>query len=183
MAIFALVAGPLLAEYSQSWLASTKFGRAFGREPSIKVNALTMVTAIALLLPLVTFAVKLKPMLADPVRQEVVGVPVNAVNELKAKQISGPTFTDPNIWADYLIWAAPSNPVYIDGRIDMYGDQFVREYLDVIWGLSDWRQPFARYGVKVVVVRIKSPLRRELKDATDWQLISEDNMAAVFVRK
>jgi hypothetical protein len=183
MAIFALVAGPMLAEYSQAWLASTTFGRAFGRQPSIKMNALVLVTGLVLLLPLVAFSVKLSSMLVNPVRQEVVGVPVNAVNELKAKQITGNTFTDPNIWGDYLIWAAPANPVYIDGRIDMYGDQFVREYLNVIWGLSDWRAPFDRYGVKVAIVRIKSPLRRELKAAPDWQLISEDDMAAVFARK
>lgn len=183
MAIFALVAGPLLAQYSQYWLASTGFGKAFGSEPSIKVNGLTIVTALVLLAPLVTFGVKLKTTLSDPVRQDVVGIPVNAINDLKAKQISGNTFTDPNIWGDYLIWSVPSNPVYIDGRIDMYGDQFVREYLDIIWGLTDWRVPFDRYGVKIAIVRTKSPLRRELKAANDWQQVFEDGMAAVFVRK
>jgi hypothetical protein len=183
LAIFALVAGPLLAQYSQYWLASRKFGKAFGRDPSIRMNGLTIVTALVLLVPLATFAIKLKATLSDPVRQDVVGIPVNAINELKARHISGNTFTDPNIWGDYLIWAAPSNPVYIDGRIDMYGDQFVREYLDVIWGLADWRAPFDRYGVKVAIVRTKSPLKRELKSANDWQQVFEDGMAAVFVRK
>ncbi len=183
MAIFALVAGPLLAQYSQYWLVSTKFGEPFNREPSIKVNGLAIVTALVLLAPLAAFAVKLKTTLSNPVQQDVVGIPVNAVNELKAKQITGNTFIDPNIWGDYLIWAAPSNPVYIDGRIDMYGDQFVREYLDVIWGLSDWHGPFDRYGVKVAIVRTKSPLKRELKGAGDWQQVFEDGMATVFVRK
>ena len=183
MAIFALVAGPLLAQYSQYWLASTKFGQPFNREPSIKVNGLAVVTALVLLAPLAAFGLKLKTTLSDPVRQDVVGIPVNAIDQIKTNQITGNTFTDPNIWGDYLIWAAPSNPVYIDGRIDMYGDQFVREYLDVIWGLADWRGPFDRYGVKVAIVRTKSPLKRELKTANDWQQVFEDGMATVFVRK
>ena len=183
MAIFALIAGPLLAEYLQSWLSSTSFGKPFARTPAFELNGRTIFMAVVLLLPLAAFVVKLKSTVLAPPRQEAVGIPLRAVEFLKENQITGNTFTDPNIWGDYLIWAMPSNPVYIDGRIDMYGDAFVREYLDVIWGTSDWRGPFGRYGVRVAIVRAKSPLRRGLKEANDWQQVFEDEMCVVFFRR
>jgi len=183
MAIFALIAGPLLAEYLQSWLSSTSFGKPFARTPAFELNGRTIFMAVVLLLPLAAFVVKLKSTVLAPPRQEAVGIPLRAVEFLKENQITGNTFTDPNIWGDYLIWAMPSNPVYIDGRIDMYGDAFVREYLDVIWGTSDWRGPFDRYAVRVAIVRTKSPLRRALKEANDWQQVFEDEMCAVFFRR
>ncbi len=64
-------------------------------------------------------------------------VPLKAVEYLKEKQISGNTFTDPNVWGGYLIWALPANPVYIDGR-DVYPEEFVKEYVGAIFGLTDW---------------------------------------------
>jgi len=183
MAILALVAGPLLAEYLQSWLSSTSFGKPFSSTPKLELNGLTIVMGVVLLLPLAAFAVKLKSTVLAPPRQEVVGIPLKAIEFLKEKELKGNTFTDPNIWGDYLIWATPANPVYIDGRIDMYGDVFVRNYLDITWGVADWRAPFDRYGVRVAIVRPRSPLRRSLKDASDWQQVFEDDMGTVFVKR
>ena len=101
---------------------------------------------------------------------------------LKQANITGNTFTDPNIWGGYVIWAMPSNPVYIDGRIDMYGDDFVKEYLNIIWGGADWREPFNRYGVRIVIVAPNSVLSRELHETSEWSQVFSDDTAVVFVR-
>jgi hypothetical protein len=182
LAIFALVAGPLVADYLQTWLASTSYRQAFAQPPSLKSTGQTVLLTSVLLLPLAASVPKLRTTVYAPPRQEIVSVPVAAVEYLKEKQIEGNTFTDPNIWGDYLIWALPENPVYIDGRIDMYGDQFVKEYLDLIWGITDWRGLFGRYSVRVAIVRPKSPLNRQLKESTDWQQVFEDSMAVVFTK-
>jgi hypothetical protein len=183
MAIFALVAVPLLADYFHNWLTSTSFGRPFGRPPSHDPSRRALLVSVLLLLPLAAFGVRLKSTAYAPLKQEMINVPLNAVEYLKEKQIAGNTFTDPNIWGGYLIWELPSNPVYIDGRIDMYGDQFVKEYLGIIWGVTDWRGPFDRYGVRIVIVKPKSSLGRELKESTNWQQVFQDDMATVFTRR
>ena len=182
LAIFALVAGPLLAGYVQAWLASTSYREPFARPPSPKSTRQTVLLAAVLLLPLAVFIPKLRTTVYAPPRQEIVSVPIKAVEYLKEKQIEGNTLTDPNIWGNYLIWALPANPVYIDGRIDMYGDQFVKEYLDLTWAITDWRGLFGRYGVRVAIVRPKSPLNRQLKESTDWLQVFEDGMAVVFTK-
>jgi len=182
MAIFALVAAPLLAKYLHSWLTSMPFGKSFARDPSFKSNASALVFCVVLFLPLIPFILKPGSIGYSPADQTVLSVPVNAVEYLKANQITGNTFTDPNIWGDYLIWALPSNPVYIDGRIDMYGDDFVKNYRDIIWVIADWKQPFDRYGVRVAIIRKTSPLRHEMKKIPEWRQVFEDDMAIVFVR-
>ena len=124
---------------------------------------------IILLMPLIACLIKLKSVIYSPPTQEQVGVPLNAVSYLKDKRDHRETFTDPNIWGGYLIWETPSNPVYIDGRIDMYGDEFMREYLGIIRGITRWQEPFDKYGVQVAIVSPTSQLRLQLEQSPQWQ--------------
>lgn len=183
MAIFALVAGPLLAAYAQHWLATTRFGSLSSQTPAPANRRRELVMNLILLVPLIACVIKLKSVIYSTPTQDRVGVPLNAVRYLKENGITGNTFTDPNIWSGYLIWALPSNPVYIDGRIDMYGDQFVKNYIELTTGLADWKEPFDRYRVKAAIVSPKSVLRLQLQESPNWQQLYEDDMALVFQRK
>lgn len=183
MAILALVAVPLLADYSQNWINEKSSGRMFNPTTAFSGSQRkASVFAVLLLVPLIAFTVRLKAVVLNEWRQELLAVPLAAVDHLKKANITGNTFTQPNIWGGYVIWALPSNPVYIDGRIDMYGDDFVKEYLNIIWGRADWREPFDRYGVRIVIIQPKSPLSLELSEAKEWSRVFQDDMAVVFVR-
>ena len=185
MAIFALVAAPLLADYLQHWLETTSVGRIPGpsQTPSTSNRSREIVFNLILLIPLVACVVKLKSVIYSSPAQERVGVPLKAVAYIKDNGITGNTFTDPNIWGGYLIWETPSNPVYIDGRIDMYGDQFVKDYVAIVGGTSPWQEPFDRYGVQVAIVNTHSVLRLQLAQSPQWQQVYQDEMAIVFRRK
>jgi hypothetical protein len=178
IAIFALVAVPLFANYAQHWLNATELRKFFQDSLLARRSAL----GLLLLLPLVLFAFKLKSTVFGEFRQQTMDVPIKAVEYLKQNQIAGNTFTDPNIWSNYLLWALPSNPIFIDGR-DVYTEQFTREYLGIISGRSDWHEAFDRYDVRVVIVGPRSLLARKLHDATDWQEVYEDEMTVVFTRR
>ena len=183
MAILALVAGPMLADYLQHWLDTTRFTRTFGESRSASTGRRKVIFNLILLVPLIACLIKLKSVIYSPPTQKQVGVPLNAVSFLKANGITGNTFTDPNIWGGYLIWETPSNPVYIDGRIDMYGDEFIREYLGIIRGLTRWQEPFDKYDVQVALVSPTTPLRLQLEQSPQWQQLYRDEMAVVFRRK
>jgi hypothetical protein len=178
--IFALVAVPLFANYSQHWVDSNALGKIF-RQGSLFSDRASLLSLV-FLLPLILFAVKLKSTVYGEWRQQTMDVPLKAVEYLKQKQIVGNTFTDPNIWANYLIWTMPSNPVFIDGR-DVYPEQFVKEYFDIVVGRSDWREAFDRYGVQVVIVAPKSAIARKMKDVSEWQEVYQDEMTIVFSRR
>ena len=184
VAIFALVAVPLLADYLQLWITERSKGRLFSIDAtdSERGHRMALMLGVMFLIPLIAFAAKLKTRVFDDWRQDVMKVPLSAVAYLKDHQITGNTFTDPNIWGGYVIWALPKNPVYIDGRIDMYGDDFVKQYLNIIWNGADWREPFDRYGVRVVIIEPQSALSRELLASGQWSRVFEDDVAVVFVR-
>lgn len=183
MAILALVAVPLLADYLQNWVTERSNGRIFS--PAISGSGQTrksIIFAVLLVVPLIAFAAKLKTTIFDQARQDLMKVPVAAVDHLKKANITGNTFTEPNIWGGYVLWALPSSPVYIDGRIDMYGDDFVGDYLNIIWGRTDWREPFDRYGVRIAIIQPNSTLSHELSETNEWSRVFEDDTAVVFVR-
>ena len=187
MAILALIAGPMLADYLQHWLETTQFRGILGQSSSpldvTSTRRRQIIFNVILLVPLIACLFKLKSVIYSPPTQERVGVPLNAVSYLKDNGITGNTFTDPNIWGGYLIWETPSNPVYIDGRIDMYGDEFMREYLGIIHGITRWQEPFDKYGVQVALVSPTSVLRLPLEQSPQWQQVYRDDMAVVFTRK
>ncbi|HEX6715593.1 MAG TPA: hypothetical protein VF088_00695 [Pyrinomonadaceae bacterium] len=185
MAIFALVAAPLLAEYLQQWVEATRSARLFGpsRPSAAADRRKDIIFNVILLVPLVACAVKLKSVIYSPPTQKQVAVPLDAVAYMKNNQITGNTITDPNVWGGYLIWEMPSNPVYIDGRIDMYGDEFVKDYINITHGQSRWQEPFEKYGVQVAILTAKSVLRSQLEESPQWQKVYQDEMAAVYRRK
>jgi len=183
MAILSLVAGPMFARYLQHWLETPRFGTTFGETPATSSTRRQLIFNLILMVPLIACLIKLKSVIYSPPTQERVGVPLNAVAFVKENRITGNTFTEPNIWGGYLIWETPQNPVYIDGRIDMYGDEFVKEYLDIIYGISRWQEPFDKYGVQLAIISPTSVLRLQLEQSAQWQKIYSDEMAVVFQRK
>jgi len=183
VAIFALVAAPLLANYLQIWIESVRLQKHFDMKRAETPTRLGLLFGIVLLIPIVALAAKLKSEVYGQFTQRQLTVPLDAVRELKEKGITGNTFTDPNIWGGYFIWAMPTNPVYIDGRIDMYGDEFVNDYIKLVSGLVDCKQSFDRYGVRVAVLSQNSVIKLELQRSSEWRKIFEDDMAVVFVRQ
>lgn len=178
MTIFALVAVPLFANYTHHWLNSNALGTYLSKSTIFESRIL----GLLFLLPLVFFAVQLKSTVYAEVGQQTMDVPVKAVDHLKQNQIFGNTFTEPNIWANYMIWSMPSNPVYIDGR-DVYPERFVAEYAGIVFGTSDWREAFDRYKVQVAIVGQGSLLARRMRSAGEWQEVYQDEMAIVFSRR
>ncbi|HEY2962459.1 MAG TPA: hypothetical protein VGJ37_08605 [Pyrinomonadaceae bacterium] len=180
--IFALVSAPLFANYFQIWIDSTRFGKAFGSGRADSNRRLAILFSVALLLPLVAFAIKLKSAVYSTPTQQSLRVPVQAVEYLKQNGITGNTFTAPNVWGAYVLWSAPNNPVYIDGR-DVYPDTFVKEFVDITFGRIDWRGPFDQRGVKIVLIEPGTVLARELAEAPAWEKIYEDDMSVMFRRR
>jgi hypothetical protein len=180
--IFALVSAPLFSNYFQLWFDSTRFGQRFGAARSDSNPRLARIFTVALLLPLLVFAYKLKTAVYSNPTQQSLRVPVQAVEFLKQKGITGNTFAAPNVWGAYVLWAAPNNPVYIDGR-DVYPDTFWKEFVDILYGRVDWRGIFDQRAVQIVLLEPGTMLERQLGEAPGWERIYQDDMSVVFRRR
>jgi hypothetical protein len=136
-----------------------------------------------LLVALLVFAALAKVLLVlDPEtlnEEQSAVLPVAATAFLQDSELSGPIFNSYN-WGGYLIWFLPDEAVFVDGRTDLYGDEFLRQYLDTARGGDDWRDTFDEYNIQLVMVEAQSGLARQLAGKTDWSLAYEDDMAVIY---
>lgn len=109
-------------------------------------------------------------------------VPVNATEFLIKEGVHGRMFNSYD-YGGYLINRLyPVQKVFIDGRADMYGDAFVKEYGEISGGRADWRATFYKYQIDYVVIKRDSPLRQMLLAQGDFKLVYDDDVAAVLLK-
>ena len=72
-------------------------------------------------------------------------------------------------WGGYLIFKLwPDYPVYIDGRTDLYDDNFIRRYLGVMVADEGWEQILLDDNINLVLVENNSIIDKFLKLDADW---------------
>jgi hypothetical protein len=118
--------------------------------------------------------------LADPVvRRDNVNVPVTALAHVPPQLARLPVFNE-YAFGGYLIFKGVRP--YIDGRADMYGDDFVREYLAVLTGQkADVSRVFRRWGVCWTILSPKDALVALIDRSPNWRRIHADSYAVVQV--
>lgn len=108
--------------------------------------------------------------------------PVGAVDWIERNQPAGNLYNTYG-WGGYLIWRLyPTYPVYIDGRADLYGDQFIYDYLAVYRAEPGWESALAAADVRLVLIEPQAPLALALTASADWQVRYSDNMSILFTR-
>jgi hypothetical protein len=72
---------------------------------------------------------------------------------------------------------------YIDGRADMYGDDFTFRSRAINRGdIVKFREDVARYGIRWAVLEYDDGLKPKLEREPGWRRFAEDKHAVVFVR-
>jgi hypothetical protein len=72
---------------------------------------------------------------------------------------------------------------YIDGRADMYGDDFTFRSRAINRGdIVKFREDVARYGIRWAVLEYDDGLKPKLEREPGWRKFAEDKHAVVFVR-
>jgi len=118
-----------------------------------------------------------------PANQLVEGLlPVKAANFIVDNAISGKMF---NEYGDggYLIYRLyPQQKVFIDGRADMYGDDFMNEYLAIINGAAQWQENFEKHSIDYAVLPRDVPLRQLLLAVGTFKLVYDDERRSILLR-
>lgn len=181
IATFALVATPIVARHlatvfeDRGWLAGTD-DRPARLQTALYGAVIALVVAAG--------ATKLVLELSGPASEAALrrSLPVGAVDYLEDHPPVGPMFNSYN-WGGYLMWRLPDEPVFVDGRTDLYGDTFlVDDYLHTTEGAPGWQDTLARYRIQVVVIEPDSALARDLQVTEGWRLAYGDDTASVFER-
>ncbi len=187
--LFALVSAPVIAGYGSVALVKWR-QRFFGEEEAKKERQIGPMRPLYVVLNwsiliLILFAtvIRISQPISAAANEEAQArdLPVEAIGYIRANRPDGPIFNSYN-WGGYLIWSLPEYPVYVDGRTDLYGDDFLRDYLMVIAARDGWQDVLDRYNVKLALIEPKTALADRLGQNTGWTELYRDEKAVVFAR-
>jgi hypothetical protein len=84
-------------------------------------------------------------------------------------------------WGGYLIWKLyPSTRVFIDGRADVYGEEFLNQFAATYQLKDDWREALQRWKIDTVLVPADSALATGLRSSPGWSVSYEDSQAIIL---
>ena len=108
--------------------------------------------------------------------------PVQAAEVIAQRRIREPIFSL-DYWGGYLIYRLyPETRVVLDDRHDLYGDQFFKDFLKVLYIQPGWDKVLEEQHVDWVLMPAQSTLATMLRVTPQWNLVYEDKVAALFHR-
>ncbi len=87
------------------------------------------------------------------------------------------------VYGGYLIWAVPDNPVFLDGRSDIF------EWTGVLSEFGKWAMLQSnpntlldKYNINFCLLARTSPMAHVLPLLPNWENVYSDNMSMIFER-
>lgn len=189
---FLLITGPIGAAIAAVVLspaiAATPIGRRVSpiltrlAQPRAGALGLVNVALIAVLL-VIGFAVALIRVSPPAQAVEIArSLPVGAVEWLDTHE-PGDRIFNRYEWGGYIGQQRPSEPIFMDGRADVYGDELLRMYVSIIGLEGDPQVLLDRYGIDHAVFPPGTPLA-DWFDASDmWVRAYADETAVIWLRQ
>jgi hypothetical protein len=114
------------------------------------------------------------------VRRDNPNVPVTAIAHVPPQLMAKPVLNE-YAFGGYLIFKGVK--VFIDGRADMYGDDWVQQYLAIVGGAQpDVDKAFKRWNIAWAIVSPKDGIVRLLDARPGWRRLYSDPYAVLFAR-
>ena len=108
--------------------------------------------------------------------------PVDAAKVVEERGYPGPLYNHYD-WGGYLMWRLASLPVSIDGRNNIHDADRLRHSAEVWSGTPNWASDPELSAARVIIAEKVLPLTQLLRLDSRFELVYEDQIAAVFVAK
>jgi hypothetical protein len=86
-------------------------------------------------------------------------------------------------WGGYIGEHRPDEPIFMDGRADVYGDELLQMYVSIIGVHGDPQITLDRYGIDHAVFPPDTPLADWFDGSDAWRRAYADDTAVVWVRE
>lgn len=177
IALFAITAAPLLSEWMQAFIETLPRQESRARQ-SLNPRLTALLNA-TLVLALSLGVLGNLYLLSRPAQVEE-NYPLAAVEWVQANRPQGRMFNSYN-WGGYLLWTLPDHPVFIDGRADLYGDDLIQQWHDVVNANENAQAILAEWNAEWVFLEPGWPVITLLKN-NDWHVLYEDDRAVILGR-
>lgn len=180
--LFAVVASPIIARYLVNTLEGTRLRKLVGEEPPLvetSINLKIVNWSILALVALVAIGwiANIAAGNDDAIAERY---PVEAVDYLEQSGLAQSNGYNSYGWGGYLIWRGL--PVFVDGRADVYGDDFLQYYRQTFDVTRRWQEPLNRFAVDYVLTEQGSPLSSVLAASDSWKVSYDDAVSTVYTR-
>jgi hypothetical protein len=137
--------------------------------------------AAVLLACLALFVLAQRRQLNNAVLQSAVAAayPAAAARVIEERSYTGPLYNHFN-WGGYLIWRLPQLPVSMDGRGNLYGEERMAHHAAIWRGDRRWAQDHELAAAGLVICDLKQTLCELLRRDQRFELVYEDQLAAVY---
>ena len=174
--LFAVVVSPILAE-QLTGLIQLKL------KPQKQSNPIHLISIAAIILISVIIGQRFIQTNANQQKAEESAFPKAAADWIIENKPEGKMFNAYN-FGGYLIWRLyPKYQVYIDGRADLYGKDFVTNYMDIYTSKPGWENKLADDEIHFVFIESDSILAKVLRQSPAWEILYEDKLGVIFLRK
>lgn len=171
IALFMFVTGPVLGAHLAGFLPRERPQR-----------QLPAVNWLVLLAVVIYGIMSFPPQMTIDEKVDKDRFPYDAVQYMKSHNLRGSLFND-YTWGGYLLWTRyPDNPVFIDGRADIYEDKVLPEYMRIIKLKPDAYQLLQKYNPEYILIPPAAPINHLIKDKGDWQEVYRDKVAVLYAR-
>jgi hypothetical protein len=106
--------------------------------------------------------------------------PIDAIEYIKSSDLAEQDIYNTYGWGGYLIWN--EIPVFIDGRADVYGDEFIEQFLTAYFVRPGWREALDAEMPDYLLVEARSSFAVLIDEVPAWQRAYADDVAVIFVR-
>jgi hypothetical protein len=179
--LFAIVASPIIARYLLVSLAGSRlYPILSGQSTTQMTGRLQLLNWLILIIGVLVAVI----WVFNKTQQNEVAImkqfPVSAVDYLEESGLDQHRGYNSYNWGGYLIWRGI--PVFVDGRADVYGDEFLHFYRQTFDLTSRWREPLNEYEVDYVLMESNHSLFSLLAASDEWKQAYSDEVAAVYIR-
>jgi hypothetical protein len=183
IALFALVAALAMSRHLAPVMAEVGARLGFSGASSASPTRLqawfnTAILAVVLLAAFVKVANDALPKTNTDAIAKI--LPVQAVDYIRQTKPPGRLFNSYN-WGAYLLWDLPEYLVYVDGRTDLYNDEVIGEWLQVVRGQEGWQAILDKWDVHVILLEPAAALVGQLP-YQGWREVYRDDLAVVYQR-
>lgn len=107
-------------------------------------------------------------------------IPLKAVAWIENNHPQGHLLSEYN-WGGYLINNLRDYPVFIDGRTDLFGDEIIGEWIQIVQATGQYQDLLDEYDVRVVLLYTDRPLVNALRGA-GWKEVYDEDNSSILVR-
>ena len=188
IAPFALIAIPIISRFGwialQEWRERVKVDEKLQfihKDQGVTHSHPWLNLALVGLIGFAVFAKQGVVTLPATVQSAEAGIfPQAAVEWMKSHPTVGRSLSEYN-WGGYLIWHLPEEKVFVDGRTDLFGDEIIGEWRQVVQAEENMLEILNRWKVDRVVLMPTRPAVLALKNQ-GWVAVYQDRTSIILER-